>query len=105
LLASKILLHAQAPAKPASGSPCTGCGACCALEPCPLAHLFLLQFRGRCRALLWQDDASRYSCGMVAAPGRFLPWLPAILRPWASRRFIRRIAAGSGCDADIEVDD
>lgn len=102
-MSRQVSLHALSPAKPATGAACNGCGACCALEPCPVARLFLLQWRGGCRALLWTPADSRYSCGMVVAPARFLPWLPALLLAPASRFFARRIALGQGCDADIEV--
>ena len=101
---SRIELQPRAPAKPALGAPCNGCGACCALEPCPIGRLFFLRLRGPCPALLWQDEKAAYGCGMVLAPGRFLPWLPHSLYSWASRSFARQIAAGRGCDADIEID-
>ncbi|MDO8346382.1 MAG: hypothetical protein Q7S85_00630 [Rugosibacter sp.] len=92
-----------APPKPALGAPCTGCGACCLLEPCPVGRLWLGSWRGRCRGLEWDEAGRRYVCGMVRQPSRHLRWLPARLDAWASRYFARRIAAGSGCDADIEV--
>ena len=98
-----VALHALAPAKPALGADCNGCGACCALEPCPVAQLFLRQRHGPCRALLWQEVPQRYACGMMLAPRRFLPWLPRWLAARAGRFFARRIAAGCGCDADLEV--
>jgi hypothetical protein len=65
----------------------------------------LFQFKGRCRALLWQPEGSRYVCGMVVRPSDYLRWLPAALNAPAGRLFARRIAAGSGCDADFEPDD
>jgi len=65
----------------------------------------LFQFKSRCRALLWQPEGSRYVCGMVARPADYLRWLPARLGPWAGRLLARRIAAGLGCDADIEPED
>ena len=99
-----IVIHARAPAKPNLGASCNGCGACCALEPCPMARLFLLQFRGRCRALTWNDAQSRYACGLVTAPASTLSWLPVLLEASASRFFARGIAAGRGCDADIEIE-
>ena len=98
-----VAVHARAPAKPALGAACNGCGLCCALEPCPVARLFLLQWRGSCRALLWNDPDSRYECGMLRQPLRWLPWLPAWLAPQASRLIARLIASGCGCDADLEV--
>ena len=100
-----IEIHAAAPLKPAVGEPCNGCGVCCAAEPCPVGVFVLLQFRGRCRALLWQPEPGRYVCGMVVRPAEYLRWLPARLGPWAGRLFARRIAAGRGCDTDQEIED
>ena len=34
-----IYLHPAAPAKPAVGAACNGCGVCCAWQPCPLGML------------------------------------------------------------------
>lgn len=97
-----IRIHAEAPPKPAPGEPCNGCGVCCAAETCPPARWALLQWRGSCRALLW--DGSRYVCGLVRRPDDYLPWLPRYWRAVAGRFFARRIAAGAGCDSDAEVD-
>lgn len=87
-------LHHEAPAKPAEGLPCNGCGVCCALETCPLGRLRFLQRRGPCPALTWSADAQRYHCGLLLAPGSdsLLGWLCA-----------RWISAGSGCDCNAEV--
>lgn len=104
MIARTIVLQARAPHKPALGAPCNGCGACCALETCPVARIFLRQWRGPCRALLWQDELSRYACAMVVAPGKHLSWLPRWLRPWAGRFLALRIAAGRGCDADLDIE-
>lgn len=98
-----IALHAAAPAKPAVGEPCNGCGVCCAVGPCPVGLFALRQFRGACRALLWQAEQSRYVCGMVVRPSDYLRWLPVRLDAGAGRLAARSIAAGLGCDADIEV--
>lgn len=75
------------------------------MEACPVGQLWLGSWRGRCRGLAWDGAAHRYVCGMVQQPSRYLRWLPEHLDAWASRRFARWIAAGSGCDADIEVTD
>ncbi|HEX5338564.1 MAG TPA: hypothetical protein VFW53_09015 [Gallionella sp.] len=99
-----ITLHARAPAKPDYGARCNGCGVCCAAEPCPVAHIFLLQFRGQCRALLWQEDAGRYVCGMVACPDRHVRLIPERWRNTFGSWFATRIAAGGGCDSLAEVD-
>ncbi|MDZ4201876.1 MAG: hypothetical protein U1C96_06990 [Gallionella sp.] len=100
-----ITLHTLAPEKPEHGARCNGCGVCCAAEPCPVAYVFLWQFSGHCRALLWQDEAARYVCGMVVHPDRYVRLLPARLRQRASDWLATRIAAGAGCDSTIEFDD
>ena len=51
-----IELHEQAPPKPSLGTPCNECGVCYAVEPCPVAYIFLFQRKRRCRALLWQKE-------------------------------------------------
>lgn len=99
-----IELHEKSPPKPPLGEACNGCGVCCAAEPCPVAHIFLFQRRGRCRALLWQEENNRYACGMVLAPHLYSPLVPKMFGAWAGAFFARGIAAGSGCDAKIEVE-
>jgi hypothetical protein len=100
----EIALHAAAPAKPAVGAPCNGCGVCCALLPCPLSRFLLGHRRGACPALRWREEGRRYVCGLVTAPGEHLPRLPRLLQPLATRLARRWIAAGSGCDCDAEMD-
>jgi len=100
-----IEIHPQAPPKPEYTQPCNGCGVCCAAQPCPVAYMLLWQFRGSCRALLWQDDVSRYVCGLVVYPDRYVNLIPASLRDWMGGLLAKRIAAGNGCDYDAEVDD
>lgn len=95
-----ILVRADAPTKPAHGATCNGCGLCCAAQPCPLGMWLSRRWRGRCRALLWSRDEGRYVCGVLARPGRWLPWLPAGL---ARRLAARWIAAARGCDSTIEA--
>lgn len=98
-----IAIHPAAPPKPAPGKPCNGCGVCCAALPCPVSRLLLGHRQGACPALQWQEPQRRYACGMVAAPASFLHWLPQRWSAFASRRFARWIAAGSGCDSTIET--
>ena len=97
-----ILIHPAAPAKPALGQACNGCGVCCAWQPCPLGMLVSRRRSGACVARQWQEADHRYSCAMVAAPAAVMPWLPS----WATRsvRSLARrwIAAGVGCDSDLE---
>jgi hypothetical protein len=95
-----ILLHCDAPPKPAPGAPCKGCGVCCASAPCPLGIWLSRSRLGRCAALEWGADDARYRCGAVARPGRWLPWLPA---PLARRLAWRWIAAARGCDSDLQA--
>ncbi len=98
-----ILIHADAPAKPPVGGACTGCGICCAAEPCPVGMLVSGRRRGACRALLWRADEQRYRCGMASDPSRVLRWLPRGLAPLVRRLSLRWIAAAAGCDSDLEA--
>jgi len=109
----QILLDAKAPAKPALGEPCNGCGVCCLLEPCPLGVLLSGFRHGRCSALRWQADTEMYRCGAMTLPREVLrERLPQLLRP-ASLLLApalgatagRWVAAGTGCDCDAELAD
>ena len=94
------VLHVEplAPAKPALGESCNGCGLCCLAEPCPLGIVLSLRRRGACRMLRWEAPAQRYRCGAIVASAEGHLWL----RLW--NRLARRwIAAGSGCDATLQV--
>ena len=98
-----IRIHPAAPAKPAWGQACNGCGVCCVAEPCPVGVLVSRRRSGSCAALLWSEPASRYACGLVSDPGRVLSvrwrWATRIISSLA-RRFV---STGSGCDSDAEV--
>jgi hypothetical protein len=98
-----IELHEQAPSKPDFGVTCNGCGICCAAEPCPVAYLFLFQRKGRCRALLWQEENCRYACGMVICPDNYSRLIPRMFKKWVGAFIATRIAAGKGCDSSIEI--
>lgn len=98
-----IIIHADAPAKPALGQACNGCGVCCAAEPCPLSLTLLWPHQAPCRALIWNEAEQRYFCGMVSDPAQFLRWLPSRFNLAASRLFKRWIAADTVCDADVEL--
>ena len=98
-----IAIHRAAPAKPATGAPCNGCGVCCAAEPCPVSRLLLGHRTGACPALQWQEAQQRYVCGMVVTPASFLRWLPLRWDAFAGRRFARWVAAGLGCDFEAEI--
>jgi len=99
-----IYLQTDAPAKPAPGQPCNGCGVCCAWQPCPLGALVSGHRHGACSALVWHQPTQRYGCAMVAAPERVWPRLPRLLRPLVKRLARRWIAAGIGCDSDVQAD-
>jgi hypothetical protein len=98
LPARVIFLRPEAPTKPPEGAPCNGCGVCCAAAPCPLGMLLSRRRHGRCRALKWDKQQALYRCGVVASPGRWLPWLP---RRWAEGLARRWIAASQGCDSSL----
>lgn len=97
-----IHIHPSAPPKPALGAACNGCGWCCAAEPCPLGVLVSRRRHGACAALVWHEPRSRYGCGVLESPARHLPLLGWLPRAWAQRWVARWIAAGRGCDADLE---
>lgn len=116
-----ILIHPEAPAKPAVGAPCNGCGVCCLAEPCPVGVLVSRRLKGPCTALRWHAADRRYHCGLLAwgnpplvgaarewPMGQKVGWAPHLvlkgvfLDLW--QRWVRRIiSAGSGCDASLEV--
>lgn len=98
----EVELHPLSPEKPVYGAPCNGCGICCAAAPCPVAFVFLFQFRGKCRALLWQGD--RYVCGMVFSPDHYVKLITGRWRESGGRFFASRIASGAGCDSYAEID-
>ena len=85
-----IRIHPAAPAKPAWGSACNGCGVCCLSEPCPVGMVVSLRRRGACRALAWDEAAAHYRCTLMK-----IRVLKAFARRW--------IAAGQGCDSDAVV--
>jgi hypothetical protein len=98
-----IYLQQAAPAKPRTGAACNGCGVCCAAATCPVARMFLWQWRGACRALLWQANDQRYYCGLVQQPQHYLRWLPHSFAPVFGRWVLKKIAANSHCDSDVET--
>lgn len=97
-----IHLHVLAPAQPAPGAACNGCGVCCAIEPCPLGALVSLRRSGACSALRWDDASGYYRCAMVTTPTEALPALPRWLAPGVARLARRWISAGSGCDCSVQ---
>lgn len=98
-----IHLEPAAPIKPAPGRACNGCGVCCAAEPCPLGIVLTGRRVGSCAALQWDPQRSRYLCGALEAPRRWLRWT-AWLPPRVARRLVARwIGAARGCDSDLEA--
>ena len=98
-----IAIHSQAPAKPAPGRPCNGCGVCCSWQPCPAGMLISRRRTGACSALLWRAAGQRYHCGLITAPQQFVPALPGWMQPMFAALLRRWISAGSGCDSTIEL--
>jgi hypothetical protein len=98
-----ILLHHNAPPKPADGQPCNGCGVCCALETCPVARLRFLKISGPCPGLEWSERETRYHCGLLVNPGKYFGWLPNTAMPISRRLLTRWISAGKGCDCIADV--
>ncbi|MCU0943103.1 MAG: hypothetical protein MUE35_11190 [Hydrogenophaga sp.] len=99
-----VHIHRDAPAQPAWGEPCNGCGVCCLAEPCPLGRWISGRRTGACDALRWDAAQARYRCGAVTDAA-------SVLGPrwaWAAplwRRLARRwIAAGVGCDARLTTE-
>lgn len=92
---------ARLPIKPAHGSPCNGCGLCCAMEPCAVAREFIPNHpeEGPCLALEW--EASRFSCGMIRRPSHYMQlpndWADSVL----GGMIADALGAGQGCDAEI----
>ena len=105
-----ILIHADAPSKPAPDAPCNGCGVCCLLEPCPLGVVLSRRRRGACIAVRWHDELYQYRCAALGEPvevwQRVLPCFLRGLAPWLAPGLVwlakRWIAVGQGCDSTVE---
>lgn len=100
---ARLHLHRDAPSKPPIGTPCNGCGVCCALETCPVARLRFLQITGPCPALTWSPSEVRYHCGLLTHPARHLCGLPPRAEALTRHLLARWIAAGQGCDCNAEI--
>jgi hypothetical protein len=98
-----IELHPEAPAKPAEGAACNGCGVCCAWRPCPLGIMSTRSLRGPCAALQWHDAGRHYRCGWMAAPDSQAGAFARAWARWRARLARRWIAAGAGCDSSLET--
>ena len=105
-----IYIESTAPQKPVWGAQCNGCGLCCLSEPCPLGMVLSRKRQGSCIALRWNESAQVYRCGAITDPGNVLksamPWalgwvVPALA--WVVSKLAHRwIAAGIGCDSNLE---
>ncbi len=91
LLPQIIHMHPQAAPKPAMGAACNGCGLCCLAEPCPVGVLLSRSRSGPCKALRWDALQQQYRCGALGTGLQ-----ASLVGRW--------IAAGKGCDCDLEVD-
>ena len=108
-----IHIQPEADAKPERGAPCNGCGICCLSEPCPLGMLLSHRRVGACAAVRWDMRMNQYRCGAmmdgIAVSRQALPsglrWLAPAMALLLSRLARRWIAAGQGCDSDLEVQD
>ncbi|WP_244013351.1 hypothetical protein [Methylobacterium sp. J-068] len=90
---------ARLPLKPVYGTPCNGCGFCCAAEPCGIARQFIPDHpeEGPCRAM--EFEGGRFVCGMIRRPGHYIG-LPDWGDPHMGALFAGALGAGKGCDAD-----
>lgn len=102
---------ARLPVKPAYGSPCNGCGWCCASEPCGIAREFIgSDGEGPCPAL--EHEGGRFVCGLIVRPLVYLGRLAGLAeRDFAPSRIndlgaligseiAEALGAGKGCCAD-----
>ncbi|MDR0216079.1 MAG: hypothetical protein LBJ15_19075 [Comamonas sp.] len=97
-----VFWQTQAPAKPAVGAPCNGCGLCCLAEPCPMGMLISRRCKGACAALRWDEEALHYRCGVLEDARRAASHSSAWRRGQGRLRLAlarRWIVAGVGCDA------
>ncbi|MFG6448454.1 hypothetical protein ACG0Z6_09375 [Roseateles sp. BYS180W] len=102
-----VHIHSEAPPKPPAGAACNGCGLCCLSEPCPLGGLASRRWHGPCTALRWSEPERLYRCGMLSQPWQALGWpahwpMPEFLNQVLVAVARRWIAAGIGCDADLQ---
>jgi hypothetical protein len=65
--------------------------------------VILFQFRGECRALLWQESGRRYVCGLFTHPEHYVRFLPERWRAHFGKFVASRIATEMGCDFSAEV--
>jgi len=98
-----IHIHSQAPAKPGFGETCNGCGVCCLAEPCPLGVLISRSRIGPCKALVWADGQQQYRCGALNSASPSTSLIAGGFVRLRNRVVGRWIAAGNGCDCDLDA--
>lgn len=81
------------PDKPRFGSPCNGCGICCAVEVCQVGIAVLGEIAAPCPAMRFADD--RFYCGLVLLEQSAREQSPD-LEPF----FFNVLGIGKGCDAE-----
>lgn len=100
--------------KPKKGNACSGCGFCCAVQPCEIATEFLgAASAGVCPALERDAVTGGTACGMILRPLHYLladglqrmgatSDDPALLPHQAelSAHIAQALGAGRGCDSD-----
>lgn len=100
---------ARLPVKPAYGSPCNGCGWCCASEPCGIAREFIgADGEGPCPAL--EHAGGRFVCGLIVRPLVYLGRAaglagaadaePGEADAMIGSQIAEALGAGRGCDAE-----
>ena len=104
MLHQVIHIHPAAPAQPALGAPCNGCGVCCLAEPCPLGQLISRKRLGACDALRWDGALAVYRCGVLTDTRTVLGPRWRWAAPLVQRLAHRWIAAGVGCDATLQAE-
>lgn len=91
---------AHAPEKPAFGSPCNGCGFCCAAEPCGVARQFVPGAIDGAPCPAMEFGHGRFRCGMVRRPGHYLG-LPAWGDEEMGAMIGEALGTGKGCCANV----
>ena len=88
------------PRKPVCGSPCNGCGYCCAEEPCAIAREHIPNHPGEGACVALEREGDRFVCRMIRRPSPYMQlpndWADAYL----GAQFAEALGAGKGCDAD-----